>query len=82
MKKYLFCTIFSFIFICNIYSLETENIYKKIENTINKTNSQINELYQSNRMFHFRVEEKDLINDKMFGSGEKSHVAPVGKSQF
>jgi hypothetical protein len=68
MKKYLFCTIFPFIFICNIYSLETENIYKRIVNTINRTNSQINELYQSNRMFHFRVEEKDLINDKIYNN--------------
>lgn len=65
MKKYAFC-VFLFIFICNLYSLQNEMIHKNIENSINNTNSQINEIYQNRQMFHFIVEEIDLINDKIY----------------
>lgn len=48
----------------NIYSFENENIQKKIETNIMNTNYQINEIYQNDKMFHFIVEENDLINKK------------------
>lgn len=67
MKKSLFC-FFLFIVIWNIYSLGNEMIHNNIVNTINNTNVQINEIYKNNKMFHFIVEEKDLINDKIYNN--------------
>lgn len=52
----------------NIYSFENENIQKKIETNIMNTNYQINEIYQNDKMFHFIVEENDLINKKKYNN--------------
>ena len=64
MKKnvfYLFLLLLN-----NVYSLEYSIIQEKIENTVNNINLQINEVYQNNKMFHFIVEEDDLINEKKY----------------
>ena len=65
MKKKLFYFLL-FLSINNIYSFEKKIIQSGIENTIENTNSQINEIYQNDKMFHFIVEENDLINKKIY----------------
>lgn len=65
MKKNVFYLLL-ILLLNNVYSLEDSIIQEKIENTVNNINKQINEVYQNNKMFHFIVEEDDLINEKKY----------------